>query len=406
MTGPTPGAGRRGGGSRFAPLWALSPDVAYLNHGSFGACPLQILEHQRWLRAELEAEPVDFLVRTLPRRLAEARAALGAFVGADPDDLAFVSNATGGVNAVLRSLPLAAGDEILTTNQTYGACRRTLDYVAARTGARVVAARVPFPLAEAAEVVEPILAAVSPRTRIALIDHVVSPTGLVFPVERIVAALRERGVETMVDGAHALGMVPLDLRALGAAFYTANAHKWLCAPKGAAMLHVRRDQQALVHPLVISHGYEPEGRGARFRDEFDWAGTVDPTGWLCIPACIDYLGGLLPGGWTELQSRNRALALEARALLGEALGVRPGCPDGMVGALAAVPLPRPAPSAAAAHLDHEGMMTWFRERGIETWLFPWDCGGRMVIRASAQIYNDAEQYRRLARALKAAVLGG
>jgi isopenicillin-N epimerase len=397
---------RRGGGSRFAPLWSLSPDVAYLNHGSFGACPIQILEHQRWLRTELEAEPVDFLVRALPGRLAEAREALGRFVGASPDDLAFVNNATAGVNAVMRSLALAAGDEILTTDQTYGACRRTLDYVAARAGARVVAARVPFPLAEPAEVVEPILSAVSSRTRIALIDHVVSATGLVFPVERIVAALRERGVETMIDGAHALGMAPLDLDALGAAFYTANAHKWLCAPKGAAMLHVRRDQQEAIHPAVISWGYEPTSQAARFRAEFDWTGTVDPTGWLCIPACIDFLGGLLPGGWAELRSRNHALALEARALLGEALGVAPGCPESMVGALAAVPLPRPDPSAPAARLDHEAMMSWFRERGIETWLYPWDCDGGMVIRASAQIYNDAGQYRRLAAALRAAVLGG
>jgi len=401
-----PEPARRGGGSPYASLWPLSPDVAYLNHGSFGACPLQILEHQRWLRAELEAEPVDFLVRTLSGRFTEVRAALGSFVGADPDDLAFVSNATSGVNAILRSLPLVAGDEILTTDHTYGACRRTLDYVAARTGARVVVASVPFPLTDPPEVVEPILAAVSARTRLALIDHVASPTGLVFPVARIVAALRERGVETMIDGAHALGMVPLDLEALGAAFYTANAHKWLCAPKGTAMLHVRRDRQEAVHPAVIGWGYDPASQAARFRAEFDWTGTVDPTGWLCIPACIDYLGALFPGGWAELQRRNRTLALQARRLLGEAVGVAPACPESMVGALAAVPLPRPAAGSPVERLDHEGMMSWFRERGIETWLFPWECDGRMVIRASAQVYNDADQYRRLAAALKAAVLGG
>ena len=213
-------------------LWPLERGVIFLNHGSFGACPAEVLRQQAALRDEMEAEPVRFLSRELDDRLADARQALAAFVGADADDLAFVANATGGVNAVLRSLRFSPGEELLTTDHAYNACRNAFDFAAGRAGARVVVATIPFPLASPEEVVEAVLARVTPRTRLALLDHVTSPTGLVLPLERLVAALSGRGVEVLVDGAHAPGMVPLDLGALGAAYYSGNCHKWLCAPKG------------------------------------------------------------------------------------------------------------------------------------------------------------------------------
>lgn len=384
-----------------ASLWSLDPGVAYLNHGSYGACPTAVLELQAALRLELEREPVDFLFRQLPRRLAEARAELAGFVGADPDDLAFATNATAAVNTVLRSLELRPGDELLTTDHAYGACRKALDYVAARSGARVVAARVPFPLSHAGEIVAPVLAAATSRTRLALLDHVTSPTGLIFPVEELVQSLATKGVETLVDGAHALGMIPLDLRHLGAAYYAANAHKWLCAPKGAAFLFVRRDRQRGLHPLVLSHGYDPGGDG--FRAEFDWTGTRDPTAWLSIPAAMRHLGGVLPGGWAEIQARNRSLALRAREILCEALAVAPPCPETMVGAMASVTLPRAKTDSVTAKLDHESLTDWFRERGIETWFFPWACDGGKLVRASAQLYNDEAQYALLASTLRDAL---
>lgn len=386
-----------------ARLWPLDPAVDYLNHGSFGACPRAVLDHQAALREEMEREPVDFLWRRLPRRLAAAREALGAFLGADPDGLAFVPNATAGVNAVVRSLAFAPGDEILTTDHAYGACRKTLEWVAARTGARVVVARVPFPIEGEEEVVAPLLAAVTPRTRLALVDHVTSPTALVVPVGRLVAELSERGVDVLVDGAHAPGMIPLDLDRLGAAFYTGNAHKWLCAPKGAAFLHVRADRRSRVHPTSISHGYAPGGTGARFREEFDWTGTDDPTPYLCIPESLRYLAGLVPGGWPALMARNRALALSARRILCGALSEPVPCPDGMVGSIASVPLPAPARGSPAEGLDHEQLMEWFRERGVETWLFPWPGMVRKLVRVSAQLYNDEAQYVRLARLLAEAL---
>lgn len=388
--------------SPYAHCWTLARSVAYLNHASFGACPRAVLAYQTSLRARMERQPVDFLVRELPGLMATARQALAGFVGADPDDLAFVTNATVGVNAVLRSLALAPGDELLTTNHAYAACLKTLRYVASRTGARVVVASVPLPLRDEVEIVEPILAAVTPRTRLALLDHVTSPTALIFPIAGLVHALAERGVDVLVDGAHALGMVPLELSATGAAYTVGNAHKWLCAPKGAAYLHVRRDRQAALHPGVISHGYDPDASTADFRAEFDWMGTCDPTAWLAIPKSLQYLGALLPGGWPELMTHNHALALAARTTISRALGVSPPCPDAMIGAMASIPLPRVDADSPAARLDHVALMTWFRARGVETWLYPWPCAGGKLIRVSAQLYNDEQQYRMLADLLREA----
>ena len=384
-----------------AALWPLDPAVAFLNHGSFGACPAEVLRHQSALRAEMEAEPVRFLGRELEGRLDTARAVLGAFVGADPDDLAFIANATGGVNAVLRSLSLASGDELLTTDHAYAACRNTLDYVAARTGARVVVATVPFPLAAPQAVVDVILAGVTPRTRLALVDHVTSPTGLVLPLTRIVAELAARGVETLVDGAHAPGMIPLDLRHLGAAYYSANCHKWLCAPKGSAFLWVRRDRQADVHPLTISHGAKGERAGrTRFRLEFDWTGTQDPTAWLTVPRAIEYMAGLVQGGWPALMARNRALALEARRLLCAAAGTLPACPDEMIGSLASVILTDNAKAETGWRVPEPLQGRLFEAHGIEVPVMRWPAPPRRLVRVSCQLYNHAEQYARLADALR------
>jgi isopenicillin-N epimerase len=384
----------------WAALWPLDPSVTFLNHGSYGACPSAVLRHQAALRAEMEAEPVRFLGRDLEERLDAARAALGAFVGADPDDLAFVANATGGVNAVLRSLRLSAGDELLTTDHCYQACRNTLDYVAERTGARVVVATIPFPVEAPQDIVDAVLAKATSRTRLALLDHITSPTALVLPIDRLVEALAARGIETLVDGAHAPGMVPLDLRRLGAAYYSANCHKWLCTPKGSAFLWVRRDRQAEIHPLTISHGARGERAGrSRFRLEFDWTGTQDPTAWLTVPMALDYLGGLVPGGWPALMARNRALALEGRRLLCAAVGTPPPCPDEMIGSIASTVLPDGVPTGPPWRGREAIQGRLFEGWGIEVPIMRWPAPPKRQIRISAQLYNDASQYTRLADAL-------
>jgi len=385
----------------WAALWPLDPGVAFLNHGSFGACPRAVLEAQRALRDRMEAEPVRFLSRELEGLLDEARSALGAFVGAPAHDLAFLPNATTGVNTVLRSLDFQARDEILETNHGYQACRNACQRVAEASGARVVVAPVPFPIDSPERVVEAVLAHVTSRTRLAVLDHVTSPTGLVLPIARLVAELAGRGVDVLVDGAHAPGMVPLDLASLGAAYYAGNGHKWLCAPKGAAFLYVRPDRQARIRPLVTSHGASsPRRDRSCFHLEFDWTGTGDPTASLALPAAIAYLGGLLPGGWPELMARNRQLALGARATLCKALGVPPPAPDAMLGSLASVPLPDGWPSDPLVGRRVDPLQAALFERfRIEAPVHAWPAPPRRLLRVSAQLYNTPAQYERLAEAL-------
>ena len=382
-----------------AALWPLDPAVTFLNHGSYGACPAEVLRYQAALRAEMEAEPVRFLGRELDDRLEVARAALAAFVGADPDDLAFVTNATSGVNAVLRSREFATGDELLTTDHAYNACKNALEYAARRSGARVVVVTLPFPVARPDEVVDTVMAHVTSRTRLVLLDHITSPTALILPVERLIGELSRRGIDTLIDGAHAPGMVPLDLNTLGATYYSGNCHKWLCAPKGSAFLWVRRDRQPEVRPLTISHGANARTTRPRFRVEFDWTGTSDPTAWLTVPAAIAYLERLVPGGWPALMARNHALALDARRLLCETAGTAPPCPDTMVGSLAAVQLPDGVTNTLAWRERDPIQGRLFDGWGLEVPVMSWPAPPRRLIRISAQLYNDRAQYARLAEAL-------
>src|SRR5215470_4353547 len=383
-------------------LWPLDQSVTFLNHGSFGACPRAVLEEQSRLRDRMEAEPVRFLSRELEGLLDTARAALGAFVGAPADDLAFVPNATTGVNTVLRSLDLAPGDEVVATDHTYNACRNALNAAGLRAGTRIVVATLPFPVARPEQVVEAVLARVGPRTRLALVDHVTSPTGLVLPIERLVGELAARGVDALVDGAHAPGMVPLDLRGLGAAYYTGNCHKWICAPKGSGFLYVRRDRQAGVRPLVISHGANsPRVDRSRFRLEFDWVGTTDPTAYLTVPEAIRYMGSLLPGGWPALMAHNRATALAARDRLCAALGVPPPAPDSMIGSLAALPVPEGFPPAGVDGEKDPLHLALFDRFRLELPVFTWAALACRILRVSAQLYNSAADYERLAEALVA-----
>lgn len=384
--------------------WTLDPEVIHLNHGSFGATPRVVQEQQSELRGRMERDPMRFFLREYDALIDASRVALAAFVNADPDGLVFVDNATSAVNAVLRSLDFEPGDEIVITNHGYNACNNAARYVAERAGARVAVANVPFPAASEDAVLEAILAALTPRTRIAVIDHVTSPTALIFPIERIVRELDRRGVDTLVDGAHALGMLPLDLDRLGAAYYTANAHKWLCAPKGAAFLNVRADRRHRVRPLVISHGANAPGRGrGRLCVEFDWTGTRDASAWMTIGECVAFLDTLMPGGAVALMARNRDAALAARDRLAAVLDDSPPCPDSMIGSMAALPLP----PGIAPIADPDAIMDPLqdlleREHHITVPIIPWPGIGRLI-RVSMHAYNDESDIDALADALAARI---
>ena len=383
-------------------FWSLDPAVTFLNHGSFGSCPQPVLKFQRALQERLERQPVRFLVDDLEPLWDDARRQLAAFVGADTDDLVFVPNATTGVNTILRSLEFKPGDEVVVTDHVYNACRCALDFVLARAGGRVVPVKIPFPLASSQTVVDHVLAAVTPKTRLVMLDHVTSATGLVFPLERIVPVLAARGIETLIDGAHAPGMIPLNLKQLGATYYAGNCHKWLCSPKGAALLYVQRDRQAQIRPLVISHGANSPRDHSRFLLEFSWIGTGDYSAWLSVPEALRVIGERMPGGWPAVMQRTRALALAARNRLCTALNIPPPCPDDMIGTLAAVPLP----DMSAA--DIEGITngldplrgTLLREHSIEVPVFPWPAPPKRWLRVSAQLYNSLPQYERLAGVLR------
>ena len=386
--------------------WTLDPAVTFLNHGSFGACPAPVLAVQREWQDRLEREPVSFLDRQLEGLLDHARLALGAYLGADPAGLVFVHNATTASNAVLRSLRFERGDELLTCDHEYNATLNTIRATADRDGARMVVAALPFPTAGADELVDAVLAAVTPRTRLAVLSHITSPTGLILPIERIVRELDARGVDTLVDGAHAPGMVPLALDELGAAYYTGNGHKWLCGPKGAAFLWVRADRRERIHPTNVSHGANATRTDRpRFRLEFDWVGTGDPTAALTLPAAIDWMAGLEPGGWPAVKAANRALALEARDRLVAALGGPTPAPDDLIGSMAAVPIPGLRTDEDAAWLH----ATLFDEDRIEIPIVPWPVPGArphptdpptsVLVRVSAQRYNDSGDIAGLVAAL-------
>ena len=319
------------------PEYLLDPGIAFLNHGSFGACPRPVFErYQAWQR-ELEHEPVDFLARRLPELLDGAREALAGYLGCHAEDLAFVPNATTGVNLAARSLDLRAGDEVLASGLEYGACDLAWEWVCRRVGARYVRAPIPLPLRDSNALVDALLARASGRTRAIFVSHVASTTALVLPVDEIVDRARALGLVTVVDGAHAPAHVPLNLSKLDADFYSGNAHKWLSAPKGAGFLHVRPEHQERVDAAIVSWGYT-EGR--TFLQRIESQGTGDPAAWLTVPDAIAFQA---ERDWDDVRDRCRRLAREARRELCDLLQTEALAPDAMLAQMAAVRLPRPAP---------------------------------------------------------------
>jgi isopenicillin-N epimerase len=363
--------------------WALDADFLSVNHGSFGATPRVVLAAQRDWQQRLEAQPSRFMRAVLPEALRHAADRLGAFIGADGKDIGFVDNATTGCNAVLRSLRLKPDDQVVVLTHGYGAVRNTVRYLCERVGARMVEASVPFPRPDPDAIVTNIAAALTPRTRLAVVDHITSGSALVLPLQRIVAACHAADVPVLVDGAHGPAQVPLDMRALGADWYAGNCHKWLCAPKGSAFLYARPDRQDDLHPVTISHGL---GKG--FLEEFDWSGTRDPSAWLATAVAIDFHARL---GGEALMARNIALAADATSLLARRLDTEPGTTGAMAGCMGMVRLPLAGAATAERSSDLRARLL---AAGTDAPTHVHE--GAIWLRLSAAAYNDIEDYQRLA----------
>ena len=366
--------------------WGLEPGFLTLNHGSYGATPRAVLAAQDEWRRRMEAQPSRFFRETLPGALRAAADVLAQFLGADGRDLAFVENATTGCNAVLRSLRLQPGDEIVVLSHVYGAVRNTVEFVCERSGARIVEARIPFPRPLPDDITAAVAGVLTPRTRIAVMDHITSASALVLPIADIIAACHARGVPVLVDGAHGPGHVDIDLTALEADWYTGNCHKWLNAAKGCAFLWARRDRQDDLHPVTISHGYN---KG--FLAEFDWTGTFDPSAYLSVTAALDFHAAL---GGPALRARNATLAFEAARLVAARLGTETGGGNAVSGAMGLVRLPGAGEDGA---MMRDRLLALGTDTPVST------LNGAMWLRLSVQAYNDIEDYERLADLLAKAL---
>ena len=381
--------------------WDLDSGTVFLNHGSFGACLKTILDNQSQLRLQLERDPVKFMESEGRELWSQALNILSDFINADPEGMAFVTNATSGVNTVLKSLDLKPGDEIIVPDHSYQACWNAIDFVTEKAGAKTVVVPLPFPVENDQQIIDAILSHTTPKSRLALIDTVTSPTGLLMPFEALTKALQSQGIDVLLDAAHGPGIVPLNIKELEPAYVTGNAHKWLCTPKGSAFLYVREDRRDKIRPLCISHGASVPGTiNEKFRFEFDWPGTQDVTAWLCIPKAIEHVGSMLDGEWPAIMEHNSQLAIAGRELLLEVLGTPRPSPDSMIVGLAAVLLPGRGTLTASA-LEPDPLHTRLYEKyKIQVPVFGWPHHDRRYLRIASYLYNSLEEYEYLAEALK------
>jgi isopenicillin-N epimerase len=376
--------------NQYKELWGLDPSIVFLNHGSFGATPKSILATQARWRSTMEEDPVYFNMEILPQMIRNSAERLATFLFTSSEQLVFVDNATTGVNAVLRSLlpVLRPSDEIVTTSHVYGAVWQTLQYLRDSTGVRLVTAEVPFPISHNDEVVQAVKSAITPATKLVVLDHITSPTGIVFPIEEIIRICQEREIYTLIDGAHAPGNVPINLDELQPSWYTGNCHKWMCAPKGTAFLWTSKEMAPFTHPTVISHNYK-----VGFIPEFDWTGTKDLTSILCIPDVVDLIEEW--GGVEEITRKNKELLLKGRNILTTKLGIEAPAPESFLTTMATLPLPFEISPNEESKLHLNKRLR--SERSIQMPFMPFNT--KMWFRISAFLYNTEDEYQYLAESL-------
>ena len=383
-------------------VWPVDTSRVQLNHGSYGVTPEYVRARQSELRDRIDRDPPRFFVVDLERLADRARESLAAFVGCPAGDLTFVTNGTFAVAAAVRSYEdeLEPGDEIVVTDHEYNATFNELRRLCARTGAVLRIARVPLPLSGPDEVVDAVSAALSDRTRFALVSHIASASSLIMPAERIVGACRERGIDVILDGAHTPGQIPLDIGALSPTFYVGSCHKWLCTPKGSGFVYCAPERQAKVRPAAEScRVHNDRLDRAHFLADFDYVGTGDYTANLVIPDAIEHLGAQLPGGWDELYRRNHELAIAGARVIRERCGLAETAPESMFGSMVSLVLPEdPAPGRACVH-DHALWDAISDRHGIQVPVWPFSPVAERVMRVSAHLHNEIGQYELLADAL-------
>jgi len=370
--------------------FSLDSSVAHLNHGSFGAVPIPVQKFQDELRRRVESNPMKSLSRDLRKQLDEARLTSAKFLDADPDGFAFVHNATTGANSVLTSPILHCGDEVLITDQTYEAVKHAAERVCESNRARLVVAKVPLPKRDSEELVQSIMACVAKKTRLAIIDHIASPTGLVYPVKTLIEELHRRNVLVLVDAAHAPGMVDVNLDSLQPDFWTGNFHKWCCSPRGSAGLWVGEEHRKLIKPIITSWYYNE-----KYPDSFRWLGTDDYTSYLSVPEALRFMESL---GWDRIRTHNRKLARYGREVVGSVPGmvpIKPEKDEQLFEAMTLVQLPE---GVADTEEKARALQARFGEElRIEAVPIAWN--GHGYLRLSAQVYNAPGEYDRLAEGL-------
>lgn len=384
-------------GRSVLPLWPLDPAATYLNHGTVGVAPVQVLEAQQRWRDRMERHPSRFMLRELWNftgsadgtlsLMRQAASDVAAFVGARPEDLVFVDNTSTGVSAVLQSVPFQAGDDIIVTDHAYGGIVTAIRHAAGRAGANVVTVEMPYPAFHAAECLDRLAAAITSRTRLVIVDHIAAESALLFPVQEIVRLCHARGVLVLVDGAHVPGSLALDVSAIDADFYVANLHKWAMAPRSSAFLVAKPKHQPMMHPPVISWGY-----GTGFTREFDWVGTRDPTPWLTAPDGIRFLQAL---GFEAVLRYNHDLAWRAARYLTDRWSTPLAIDESVVGCMVSVMTPARCGTTKPEAVALRDRLLF--EHNIEVQVHA--RAGRVWVRVSAQVYNEDADIERLAAAV-------
>lgn len=389
------------GYSDAADFWMLDKNIIFLNHGSFGACPVPVLDKQLNFRKRLESEPLRFFLREYEKDFIQAQSVLAGFTGCSPDDLVFVQNATQGVNTVLKSLDLKKGDEILFTNQIYPACRNTILFLNYSGGVSYSEVKINLPVTDTEEIINQISESINENTRIALIDHISSLPGMIFPVKEITGELQRRGIEVLIDGAHAPGMIPLNISGINPDYYTGNCHKWMCTPKGSAFLYVRKDRQEKIHPLVTSRINAENGVYKNdFQLEFSWQGTVDPTAVLTIPFAIEFLNSLDENGIDGLMKRNSKLVFNAAKMICEEFEIPMLYPEEMTGSIYGIPFFQDDVIFESSVNQRSRLQeTLFSDYNIEVMVSYREKPPDRLLRISAQAYNSPVQYEYLLSSL-------